>query len=197
MASSGSRTIFRASGTFGKAEHYEDVKEGLSIEHDLIAKGGQGCPVAVALNCVGLGRGRQLPLLVVAERRRPAFATLRCPPRDALDRVVADGVAVAEEIERRRERRQAVPDRAAAQAAAGEVVTRGDDVGTGYGVELGGLGGAREAYEVAYGGLVGAAGLEIGQVGEQLRLGRHLGQPVELGGDERPNCPGWPASNPR
>lgn len=171
MASNGSRTIFRASGTFGRAEHCEDVKEDLPIEHDPAANGGQDRPVAPALDCVGLGCGRRFPYLVIAGRRHPAFATLRCRSRDALDRVVGDGVAFAEEVGQRRERRRLVPD-----CAAGEVVARGDDVGTGYGAELDEPSGAREAYEIAYGGLVGAVGRGVRQVGELPHLRQHLGR---------------------
>jgi hypothetical protein len=66
---------------------------------------------------------------VIAKRRRLAFAALRPRPFDAFDRVMGDGVLVAEIFEQRRERRQPMPDRAAAKSALRQVVAPGDDVG--------------------------------------------------------------------
>jgi hypothetical protein len=61
--------------------------------------------------------------LVVAERRRLAFAAF-CPgPLDAFDRIVGDGVRLAEILEQRRDRREPMPDRAAAKPAARQLVT--------------------------------------------------------------------------
>ena len=60
---------------------------------------GQNGPVALALDCVRVGRGEQLARLMIAEGRGLAFAALRLRTRDAFDRVVSDGVAVAEIFE--------------------------------------------------------------------------------------------------
>jgi hypothetical protein len=70
---------------------------------------------AVALGLDGLLRWRREKLagLVIADRRRRAFATLGLRPLDALDRIVGDGVLVAQIFEQRRQRREAVADRAA------------------------------------------------------------------------------------
>ena len=57
--------------------------------------------VALALDRVGLGRVEQLAGLVIAERRRLAFAALRPRPLDAFDRVVGHGVSLAEIFEQR------------------------------------------------------------------------------------------------
>ncbi|HUB50300.1 MAG TPA: hypothetical protein VMB73_35465 [Acetobacteraceae bacterium] len=70
--------------------------------------------------------------------------------------------------------------RTAAQAAAGELVAPGDDVGAGDGTEFLRFGNAGEAHELAHRGLVGAAGLGVGQVGEPFDLGRHVGEAVEF-----------------
>ena len=66
---------------------------------------------------VRLGRGEQVARLVVADRRRLAFAAFGLRPLDAFDRVVGDGVLLAEIFEQRGQRREPVPDRAAAEAA--------------------------------------------------------------------------------
>ena len=49
---------------------------------------------------------------MVAERRRLAFAALGLRPLDAFDRIVGDGVFLAEIFEQRGQRREAVADRA-------------------------------------------------------------------------------------
>ena len=87
--------------------------------------------VALALDGVGLRRGQQLARLVIAERRRLAFAAFRLRPLHAFDRVVGDGVALAEIFEQRGQRREPVADRAAAAGRAGsahQVVAPGDDM---------------------------------------------------------------------
>ncbi len=63
------------------------------------------------------GRVEQLARLVIAERRRLAFAAFRLRPLDAFDRVMGDGVLLAQIFEQRGERRQPVPDRRAAKPA--------------------------------------------------------------------------------
>ena len=73
---------------------------------------------------------------MVAERRGPAFAALGAGAFDALDRVVGDRVPVAEIFEERRQRRQPVPQRGAAETAGGQVVAPGDDVRAGDGAEF-------------------------------------------------------------
>jgi hypothetical protein len=70
-------------------------------------------------------------------------------------------------------------------AAASEVVAPSGDVCAGHGTEFLRLLDAGEAHEVLHGGLVGAAGLLVGQVGEPLDLRRHVGQPVEFARGER------------
>ena len=53
---------------------------------------------------------------------------------------------------------------------------------------------------------VGAAGVRVAEIGEPLDLGRHVGQPVELGGGQQPGGRGngndldggiWRADMPR
>ena len=83
--------------------------------------------VALALDRVLLRRVEQLARLVVADRRRLAFAAFRPRPLDAFDRIVGDGVLLAQIFEQRGERRQPVPDRAAAEPAPAQLVAPGDD----------------------------------------------------------------------
>ena len=97
---------------------------------------GENGAVALALDRVVLRRIEQLARLVVAERRRLAFAALGPRPLDALDRVMGDGVLVAEIFEQRRERREAVPDGAAAKLAPRQVVAPGDDMGARHGAKF-------------------------------------------------------------
>src|SRR5271165_5017540 len=73
---------------------------------------GEDRAVAFALDRVVLRRIEELARLVIAKRRRLAFAAFRPRPLDAFDRIMGDGVLVAEIFE---QRRQAVPDRAAAK----------------------------------------------------------------------------------
>ena len=84
------------------------------------------------------GSHEQIAGLVVAERRRLAFAALGPGPLDAFDRVVSDRVVLAEILEERRQRGQAMPDRGAALDvfAQREVVAPGDDVRPGHDTEI-------------------------------------------------------------
>ena len=130
------------------------------------------------------GRLEQLARLVIAERRRLAFAAFRLRPLDAFDRVMGDGVLVAEIFEQRRERRQPVPDRAAAKPAPRQLVAPGDDVRARHGAKFLRPADAGEAHEVLHGVFVRAAGAGVAEIGEPLDLGRHVGEPVELGGGQ-------------
>jgi hypothetical protein len=73
---------------------------------------------------LGAGRDEEVAGLVVAERRRLAFAALGLGALDAFDRIVGDGVLLAQIFEQRPQRRQAMPDRGATLNAlsAAEVV---------------------------------------------------------------------------
>ena len=135
---------------------------------------------------VGRRRRQQLARLVIAERRRLAFAAFRLRPLDAFDRVMGDGVLLAEIFEQRGQRREPVPDRAAAEPAPHQVVAPGDDVRARHGAKFLRPRDAGEAHEVLDRVLVGAAGVRVGEIGEPLDLGRHVGQPVKLGGGQQP-----------
>ena len=71
-------------------------------------------------------RVEQFAGLVIAERRRLAFAAFRLGPLDAFDRVMGDGVFLAEIFEQRGERGEPVPYGAARQdrAASGRRARR-------------------------------------------------------------------------
>ena len=64
---------------------------------------------------------------------------------------MGDGVLVAEIFEQRRERRQPMPDGAAAKPTVGQLVAPGDDVRAGYGAEFLRPAYAGEAHEVVDG----------------------------------------------
>ena len=140
----------------------------------------------LALERVGRRRRQQLARLVIADRRRLAFAAFRLRPLDAFDRVMGDGVLLAQIFEQRGERREPVPDRAAAEPAPHQLVAPGDDVRARHGAKFFRPHDAGEAHEVLHRVFVGAPGLRIAEIGEPLDLGRHVGQPVKLGGGQQP-----------
>jgi hypothetical protein len=102
------------------------------------------------------------------------------------DRVMGDGIFLAEIFEQRRQRCEPQPDRAAAKLAPHQFVTPGDDVGARHGAEFLRPDDAGEAHEIADRVFVGAASAGVTQIGESFDLGRHVGQPVKLGGGEQP-----------
>jgi hypothetical protein len=102
---------------------------------------------------------------------------------------VGHGVFLAEIFEQRRQRREPVPDRAAVELPPREVVAPGDDMRAGHDAELLGPGDAGEAHKIPDRFFVGALGAGIGEIGEPLEFGRHLGQAVKLGGGQQPS--GW------
>ena len=119
---------------------------------------GENGAVALALDRVVRRCLEQLARLVIAERRRLAFAAFRPRPLDAFDRVMGDGVLLAEIFEQRGERRQPVPDGAAAKPALRQVVAPGDDVRARHGAKLLRPDDAGEAHEIPHRVFVGAAG---------------------------------------
>ena len=141
--------------------------------------------IPLALDCLFLRRIKELARLVVAKGGGLAFAALGLRPFDALDRVMGDGVLVAEILEQRGERRQPVADGAAAKAAPHKVVAPGDDVGARHGAKFLRPGDAGEAHEIPHRVFVGAAGARVAEIGEPLDLGRHVGQAVVGVGERR------------
>ena len=85
---------------------------------------GQDGSIALALDRVRLRRRQQLACLVIAERLRLAFTAFRPRPLDAFDRIMGDGVLLAQILEQRGERGEPVPDRAAAKPAVRERARR-------------------------------------------------------------------------
>ena len=102
-------------------------------------------------------RVEQLARLVIAERRRLAFAAFRLRPLDAFDRVMGDGVLLAEIFEQRGQRREPVADRAAAKPAPHQIVAPGDDVRARHRAKFFRPRDAGEAHEVRNRVFVGAA----------------------------------------
>ena len=64
----------------------------------MVKEGGQDCPVAPALEGIGRRSLQQRPGLDVADHRRFTFARVRSGALHTLDRVVGDGVFLAEVI---------------------------------------------------------------------------------------------------
>jgi hypothetical protein len=91
----------------------------------VIKQGRQDRAVALLLDALVAGCGKQLARLVIAKRRRLAFAAFDLRAFDAFDRVVADGVPFAEIFEQRRQRRQAMAERGAAELAPLEIIAPG------------------------------------------------------------------------
>jgi hypothetical protein len=60
---------------------------------------GQDRAITLALDRVGCRRNQQLARLVIAERRRLAFTALRFRPFDTFDRVMGDGIFLAQILE--------------------------------------------------------------------------------------------------
>jgi hypothetical protein len=121
--------------------------------------------VALALDGVRVGRGEQVARLMIADRRRLAFAAFGLRPLDAFDRVVGDGVLLTEIFEQRRQRRQPVPDRRAAKPAPAKFVASGDQMRARHGAEFLRTKNAGEAHEVLHRVFVGAAGVRVADVG--------------------------------
>ena len=99
----------------------------------------------------------ELARLVIGDRRRLAFAAFRFRPLNAFHRIMGDGVLIAEIFEQRRQRREPVPDRAAAEAALRQLVAPGDDVRARDDPKFLRPADAGEAHEVLDGGFVRAA----------------------------------------
>ena len=66
------------------------------------------------------------------------------------------------------------------------VVAPGDDVRARHGAKLLRPHDAGEAHEIPHRVFVGAAGARVAEIGEPLDLGRHVGEPVKLGGGQQP-----------
>jgi hypothetical protein len=127
---------------------------------------------------------------VIADRRRLAFAAFRPRPLDAFHWIMGDGVLLAEIFEQRCERREPVPDRAAAKPAARQLVAPGDDARACHGAEFIRPDDAGEAHKIADRVFVGTPGARVAEIGEPLDLGRRVGQPVELGCGQQPAAGG-------
>ena len=147
-------------------------------------QGRQDGAIALALEAFGIGGDEQLARLVVADRRRLAFAALGPRPLDALDRIMGHGVSFAEILEQRGQRRETVADGGAAELAASHVVAPGDDVGAGDRAEFVRPGDTGEPHEIADRVLVGAPCAAVAEIGEPLDLGGHVGEPVKFRGGQ-------------
>ena len=127
---------------------------------------------------------------MIGDRRRLAFAAFRFRPLNAFHRIMGDGVLIAEIFKQRCQRRQPVPDRAAAKPAPHQIVAPGDDVRARDDPKFLRPADAGKAHEVLDRGFVRAARARVRQIAEPLDLGRHLGELMELGGGEHPRSTG-------
>jgi hypothetical protein len=144
---------------------------------------GQDGAVAPALDGLCLRRIQQLARLMIADRRRLAFAAFRLRPFDAFDRVMGDGIFLAEIYEQRGKRREAMPDRAAAKVAPHEIIAPCYTVCPRHGAKFLRPLDARET-QILHRVLVSAARVQVRDVGEPLDLGRHVGKLMKLGGGQ-------------
>jgi hypothetical protein len=116
---------------------------------------------------VVIRRVEQLARLVIAERRRLAFAGFGFWALDAFDRVVGDCVLLTQIFEQRGQRCEPVADRAAAEAAPHQLVAPGDDMRPRRDPKFLGPPDAGKAHEVLDGVFVDAAGAGV------VRLANH------------------------
>jgi hypothetical protein len=142
--------------------------------------------VTFLLDGFSAGCREQLARLMVAKRRRLAFAAFDLRAFDAFDRVVADGVPFAEILEQRRQRREMMPECSAAKLTALEIVAPGDHMCPRHGAEFLRPQDTGETHEFADRVLVGAPGMDVPDIGEPLELGRDVGEPMKLGGGQQP-----------
>ena len=99
-----------------------------------------------------------------------------------LDRVMGNGVPVAEILKERRQRRQPVPYGRAAQDSISEIVAPGDYMCARNGPKFLRPLDACKPHEVLDGVFVGALGAGIADILEPLGLRRNIAQALELGG---------------
>jgi Phage integrase family len=151
--------------------------------------GAHALRATAATNALDHQAGRrieQLARLMIAKGGRLAFAAFRLRAFDPFDGVMGDGVPFAKIFEQRGERREPMPDRAAAKCAPHEIIAPGDDVRACHGAEFLRPGNADEAHKILHRVFVGAARVRVGDVGKPLDLGRHIGELVKLGGGQQP-----------
>src|SRR3954462_26112 len=127
--------------------------------------------VALAANAVVGWCVEQLARLMIAKSRGLALAAFRLRPLDAFDRVMRDGVLLAQIFEQRGNRGEPVPDRAAAETAPHQVVAPGDEMRARDGAKLFRPHDAGEAHEVLYRVLIDATRMRIAEIGEPLDFG--------------------------
>jgi hypothetical protein len=130
---------------------------------------------------------------MIAEGRGLSFTAFRFRARHTFDGVMRDGIAVAQIFEQRRECRQPMPDRRIAPRLAppcysrSQIVAPGNDMRARHGPKFLRSHDAGEAHEVLHGVFVRPARVRVCQVGEPFDLGWNIGQPVKLGGGQKPS----------
>ena len=134
-----------------------------------------------------LGRSReQFAGLVVGECRRLALVGLALRALYAFDRIVGDGVLVAEILKKRRQRREAMPDRRSVQCPLSELIAPCDHVGWSNNPEFLWSLDTYEQHEVPNGVLIGSFRVQVADILKPLRFGRHVGQTLEVGRRQEP-----------
>src|SRR5215469_4331946 len=121
---------------------------------------------------------------MITERRRLAFAALAPWSLSALDRIVSDSVFIGKIFEQRRERRQAVANRAAFELTTGKVVAPSDDMRSGHNPKFHRPADAGELHEILDCTLVSPAGAGVGDIGEPLEFRRDVCEPLEFRGGQ-------------
>lgn len=171
---------------------FADVPEVLDLElaqflaaQRVKQQGGENGSVALAADLAVLWRIEQLARLMIGNRRRLAFAAFRFRPLDAFHRIMGDGVLIAEIFIQGCQRREPVPDCAAAEATLRELVAPGDDMRARDDPKFLRSADSGKAHEVLDGRFVRAARARIREIAEPLDLRRHVGEFLKLGGRQQ------------
>lgn len=98
----------------------------------MIEQGRQYGAIALVLERYWVGRVEQMARVLFTQGRRFSAITFCSRALDAPDRVMRDGVFLAQVLEERRQGGEAMPDGHATQPSLYQVLAPGDDVGSGH-----------------------------------------------------------------
>jgi hypothetical protein len=142
----------------------------------VIEQSGEDGAIAHALQGVSRRGFNQLAHMGIAERRRRTFIAIRHRPLHTVNGVAGHGVALAEIIEQRRQRRELAADAGRGQSARLEVSAPGDDMGAADGTQFRRSIQTGKRQKLVNVNFVCTAGFGVGDVGEPFELGGDFGQ---------------------
>ena len=146
----------------------------------MVEEDGEDGAIAFAFEGGGIGGGEERAGLVVGDGRRFALIRAFRRPLYAVSGIDGGGVAGAEVIEEGTDGGEFAPDGGRAELLPFEILAPGDDVGAGHRAQFDMILDAEELNELADVLAVGEAGVAVGEVGEPLGFGGHLGELAEL-----------------